>query len=316
MLRSLALSLLLLLSNAAVAQDRTLRILVGFPAGASLDAMTRLVADKMKDSLGHPVVVENRPGAGGRIVMQAIKNGPTDGSVIVMTPLVTVVTAPHIYKDLGYDAFADFAPIAHAADFLFAFAVGPSVPAKSLADYIALAKQDPKYTNYASAAPGSLPHFFSILFADKAGLKLNHVGYRGTALAMTDLFGGQIAAFMGTAGDLAAHHKAGKLRVLVTSGAQRASQLPDVPTFRELKYDIEGAGWYAAYGHAAMPKEAIDRVSKAMSTALRSPDLKQRFDALGIVPTGHPPAELARIHKRDYELWGPVIRASGFKPEN
>ncbi|HYD57759.1 MAG TPA: tripartite tricarboxylate transporter substrate-binding protein, partial [Burkholderiales bacterium] len=128
--------------------------------------------------------------------------------------------------------------------------------------------------------------------------------------------GGQIAAFMGTAGDLAAHHKAGKLRVLVTSGAQRASQLPDVPTFRELKYDIEGAGWYAAYGHAAMPKEAIDRVSKAMSTALRSPDLKQRFDALGIVPTGHPPAELARIHKRDYELWGPVIRASGFKPEN
>ncbi|HYD57691.1 MAG TPA: tripartite tricarboxylate transporter substrate-binding protein, partial [Burkholderiales bacterium] len=270
MLRSLALSLLLLLSNAAVAQDRTLRILVGFPAGASLDAMTRLVADKMKDSLGHPVVVENRPGAGGRIVMQAIKNGPTDGSVIVMTPLVTVVTAPHIYKDLGYDAFADFAPIAHAADFLFAFAVGPSVPAKSLADYIALAKQDPKYTNYASAAPGSLPHFFSILFADKAGLKLNHVGYRGTALAMTDLFGGQIAAFMGTAGDLAAHHKAGKLRVLVTSGAQRASQLPDVPTFRELKYDIEGAGWYAAYGHAAMPKEAIDRVSKAMSAALRS----------------------------------------------
>ncbi len=316
MMRALVLSLLLLSSVHALAQERTLRILVGFPAGASLDSMTRLLADRMKDTLGHPVLVENRPGAGGRIVMQALKAAPADGSVIVMTPLVTVVTAPHVYKDLGYDAFRDFAPIAHTADFLFAFSVGPSVPAKTLAEYIALVKSDPKWGNYSSAAPGSLPHFFSILFADKAGVKMNHVGYKGTAQALTDLFGGQIAAFMGTAGDAGPHHKGGKMRALATSGAKRAEQLPDVPTFRELGYDIEGAGWYAAYGPAAMPKEAIERVSKAMIAAVKSPELKARFDTLGIVPTGHPPAELARIQKRDYELWGPVIRASGFKPEN
>ncbi len=315
MLKSLALSLLLLASSTGFAQERTLRILVGFPAGAGLDTMTRLLADRMKDSLGHPVVVENRPGAGGRIVMQALKNAPADGSVIVMTPLVTVVTAPHLYSNLGYDAFKDFAPIAHTGDFLFAFSVGPDVPAKTLAEYIALVKADPKWGNYASAAPGSLPHFFSILFADKAGLKMNHVGYKGTAQALTDLFGGQIAAFMGTAGDAVAHHKGGKMKVLATSGAKRAEQLPEVPTFRELGFDIEGAGWYASYGPAAMPKEAVERISKAMIAAVKSPELKPRYDALGIVPTGHSPAELARIQKRDYELWGPVIKASGFKPE-
>lgn len=316
MLRALGLSLLLLLSHAALAQERTLRILVGFPAGAGLDTMTRLLAERMKDALGHPVLVENRPGAGGRIVMQALRNAPADGSVIVMTPLVTVVTAPHLYKDLGYDAFRDFTPVAHTGDFLFAFSVGPEVPAKTLAEYVALVKADPKWGNYSSAAPGSLPHFFSLLFADKAGLKMNHIGYKGTAQALTDLFGGQIAAFMGTAGDAQAHHRGGKMRVLATSGAKRAEQLPDVPTFRELGYDIEGAGWYAAYGPAAMPKDAIERISRAMIAAVKSPELKPRFDALGIVPTGHPPAELARIHRRDYELWGPVIRASGFKPEN
>ncbi len=315
MLRSLALSLLILSSATAFAQERTLRILVGFPAGASLDAMTRLVADRMKDTLGHPVIVENRPGAGGRIVMQALKNAPADGATIVMTPLVTIVTAPHIYKDLGYDPFKDFTPIAHSGDFLFAFAVGPNVPAKTLAEYGALVKQDPKWANYSSAAPGSLPHFFSILFADKAGLKMNHIGYKGTAQALTDLVGGQIAAFMGTAGDVANHHKAGKMRALATSGAQRATQLPDVPTFKELGYDIQGAGWYASYGPAGMPKEAVDRISKAMIAAIQSPELKGRFDTLGIVPTGHPPAELARIHRRDYELWGPVIKASGFRPD-
>ncbi len=312
--RIVLLALLALAALPAAAQDRSLRILVGFPAGASLDTMTRLVADKMKDSLGHPVIVENRPGAGGRIVMDALKAGPADGSVIVMTPLVTVVTAPHVYSDLRYDAFRDFVPIAHTADFLFAFSVGNAVPAKTLSDYVALVKADPKWGNYASAAPGSLPHFFSLLFAQKAGVSMNHIGYKGTANALTDLFGGQIASFMGTVGDAVSHHGAGKLRVLATSGAQRAEQLPGVPTFRELGYDIEGAGWYAAYGPAGMPKDAVERYSRAMIAAVKAPDVKARLVTLGLAPTGLPPAELARIHRRDYELWGPVIKASGFKP--
>lgn len=309
-----ALAAALLVPPPAAAQDRTLRILVGFPAGASLDAMTRIVGERMRATLGHAVVVENRPGAGGRLVMDVLKAAPADGSTIVMTPLVTVVTAPHVYADLRYDAFADFAPVAHAANFLFAFAAGPAAPVKTLAEYVALVKQDQKHANYASAAPGSLPHFFALLFADTAGLKLNHIGYKGSAPAMTDLLGGQISAFMGVAADIAPQHRAGKLRVLATSGAQRARELPDVPTFRELGYNLEGGGWYAAYAPAKTPKDALDRVSAAMVEAIRNPENRAKIEALGMDPTGLPAAELARIHKADYDKWGPVIRASGFKP--
>jgi tripartite-type tricarboxylate transporter receptor subunit TctC len=302
-----------LVSGSAVAQQGTIKFLVGFPAGASLDALTRMVADKMQASLGQSVIVENRTGAAGQIAMGALKASPADGTVLVMTPLVTIVTAPHIQK-LPYDPFKDFAPVAHTANFLFAFAMGPATPAKSLQEYIGLVKQDEKYGNYASAATGSLPHFFSLLFAEKAGLKMNHIGYRGTAAAMTDLLGGQIAAFMGTVADVAPQHKAGKVVAVATSGATRSKHLPDIPTFRELGYDIEGGGWYAAYAPAGTPAPVIDRLSKAIIAALNEPDVRQRLDTYGMEPTGLPPAELARIHRRDYEQWGPVIKASGFKP--
>ena len=307
---------LMLFASSVLAQDKTTRILVGFPAGAGLDSMTRLVAEKMRGTLGQPVLVENRPGAGGQIVMDAVKGAPPDGSVLVMTPLVTVVTAPHIYPSLRYDAFRDFAPVAHTANFLFAFALGPTVPATSLKEYVSLVKKDQKYGNYASAAPGSLPHFFSILFADSSGLKMNHIGYKGTAAALTDLLGGQIASFMGTVSDVAAQHKAAKLRVVATSGAQRSRHLPEVPTFKELGYNIEGGGWYAAYAPANTPKATVDKLSVSIIDALKAPDVREKLEALGMEPTGLGPAELARIQKADYEKWGPVIRASGFKPES
>ena len=311
-----ALFLAMLFTLPAAAQDKTLKILVGFPAGAGLDTMTRLVAEKMRGTLGQPVMVENRPGAAGQIAMSAVKAAPADGLTLVMTPLVTVVTAPHVFAKLPYDAFADFTPVAHAADFLFAFTVGSSTPAVSLSDYVTLVKKDRKYGNYASAGTGSLPHFFSLLFASTAGINLNHVGYKGTAPALTDLLGGQLGAFMGTVSDVATQHKAGKLRVLATSGARRARELPQVPTFRELGYAIEGAGWYAAYAPAKTPKATVDRLANAIIEAIKSPDVREKLEALGMEPTGLGPAYLADIHKSDYDKWGPVIKASGFKPEN
>ena len=311
--RIAAAAIALALALPAAAQERSIKLLVGFPAGASLDTMTRLVAEQMRASLGQPVVVENRPGAAGQIAMTAVKNAAPDGLTLVMTPLVTVVTAPHV-QALPYHPFDDFAPVAHAADFLFAFGMGPSTPAKDLKEYLALVKQDAKYANYASAGTGSLPHFFSLLLAEKAGVKLNHIGYKGTAQAMTDLLGGQIAAFMGTVADVGPQHKAGKVRAVATSGAQRSRHLPEVPTFRELGYDIQGAGWYAAYAPAKTPKEVIERLSRAISEGIRAPDVREKLDNFGMEPTGYGPAELARIHRRDYDQWGPVIKASGFKP--
>ena len=300
-------------SLAAQAQQGTIHFLVGFPAGAGLDTMTRLVAEKMQASLGQTVVVENRTGAAGQIAMTALKNSPADGSYLVMTPLVTVVTAPHI-QQLPYDAFKDFAPVAHAANFLFAFVMGPHTPAKSVKEYIALVKQDPKYGNYASAATGSLPHLFSLVFASKAGITMNHIGYRGTAAALTDLLGGQIAAFMGTVSDVSALHKSGKVFAVATSGGTRAKSMIDVPTFKELGYNIEGGGWYAAYAPAGTPPATIDRLSKAIVAALHEPDVREKLEGFGMEPTGLGPEELAKIQRHDYDFWGPIIKVAGFKP--
>jgi tripartite-type tricarboxylate transporter receptor subunit TctC len=311
-MRTLIAILLALASAAAVAQDKTIKFIVGFPAGAGLDAMTRLVADRMRAILGQPVIVENRPGAAGQIAMNALKAAAPDGQTLVMTPLVTVVTAPHVQK-LAYDPFTDFAPVAHAADFLFAFGLGPNVPAKTLAEFIDLVKKQPRHGNYASAGAGSLPHFFSILFAQTAGINMTHIPYKGTAPAMTDLIGGQISSFMGTASDLAAQHRAGKLRIVATSGAARARVVGDAPTFRELGFNIEGAGWYAAFAPAKTPKETVDRLAGAIVAAIKAPDIREKLEALGMEPTGLGPEDLARIHKQDYDKWGPVIKASGFK---
>ena len=298
---------------AAHAQQGTIHFLVGFPAGAGLDTMTRLVAEKMQSSLGQTVVVENRTGAAGQIAMTALKNAPADGSYLVMTPLVTVITAPHIQK-LPYDPFTDFVPVAHAANFQFAFVMGPHTPAKSVKEYIALVKQDPKYGNYASAATGSLPHFFSLVFAKNAGITMNHIGYRGTAAALTDLLGGQIAAFMGTVSDVSALHKSGKVFAVATSGGTRSKDLIDVPTFKELGYNIEGSGWYAAYAPAGTPPATVDRLSKAIIAGLHSPDVREKLESFGMEVTGLGPEELARIQRHDYDFWGPIIKASGFKP--
>ena len=315
-MRTIVLALSLAFSAGLAAQEKTVKFIVGFPAGAGLDTMTRLIADKMRAKLGQPVVVENRPGADGRTAMDVLKASAPDGLTLVMTPLVTVVTAPQVYNNLRYDPFADFAPVAHTASFLFGFGVGNQVPAKNLAEYIAWVKKDAKNGSYGSAGSGSLPHFFSVLFGQTAKIDTVHVGYKGSAPAITDVVGGQLPAFMGTASDLAAQHKSGKLRVIATSGAQRARVMPEVPTFREQGFAIEGGGWYAAYAPAKTPKDAIDRLAAAIIEGVRAPDVREKLEAMGMEPTGLGPAELARIQKADYDKWGPVIKASGFKPEN
>ncbi|HVF63290.1 MAG TPA: tripartite tricarboxylate transporter substrate-binding protein [Casimicrobiaceae bacterium] len=314
-MRAIVLIAGLAIVDVASAQDRTIRLVVGFPAGATADALTRLIAERMRERLGQPVIVENRPGAGGRLAVEHVKGLPADGTAFLLTPFANVVAHPHVYPKLRYDAFKDIDPVAHVANFQLALVVNASVPAKSLKDYVALVRSDPKYGNYASAAAGSLPHFFGVMFARAAGIELTHVPYKGTAPALTDLAGGQISAFSGVESDVLPLARADKARVLATSGAARSRTFPDVPTFREQGFDIEGSAWYAVYAPAGTPKAILDRVGAAVVDAVRSAEVKPKMEALGVDPTGLPAADLARIHKADYERWGPVIRASGFKPE-
>ena len=223
---------------------------------------------------------------------------------------------PHTYARLRYDPFSDFEPLAHLANFQLALGVSAKVPAATVAEYVELVKKDPNAGYYASASAGSIPHFFGVMFARAAGIDMTHVPYKGTAQVLQALAGGEIAAASTLAADIGALARAGKARILATTGGKRSPAFPDVPTFREAGYDIEGTGWYGLFAPAATPSAVVARLSAAALDAMHAATVRSRLESLGVEPTGLGPRELAAIMKRDYEYWGPVIKASGFKAEN
>ena len=292
-----------------------MRIVLGFPAGASSDLLTRLLADHMRGTLNQPVIVENRTGAGGQIANEAVKNAPPDGLTLLMSPVATMSIYPHSYTRLRYDPFKDYEPVSHLANFQLGLGVSATVPATTLAEYVALVRKDPNAGFYASAAAGSIPHFLGVMFARAAGITMTHVPYKGTANVLQALASGEIAAASTPASDIASVVRSGKARLLATSGAQRAAAFPEVPTFKESGYDIEGMGWFALFAPARTPPAIVARFSRSAIDAMQSPALRGRLEQLGLEPTGLGPRELAAIMKADYERWGPAIRASGFKPD-
>ncbi|MCM5678516.1 tripartite tricarboxylate transporter substrate-binding protein [Schlegelella sp. S2-27] len=300
----------------AAAQDHTVRIIVGYPAGATSDALTRVIAEHMSKTLQQTVIVENKAGAGGRIANEQVKIAPADGRTLLMTPVASMSIYPHSYAgQLRYDPFKDFVPVAHLANFQLGLGVQSQVPARTLADYVAWVKKDAQtHGFYASAASGSLPHFFGVMFARTAGLQLTHVPYKGTAPAMQALAAGEVSAVSTVVADIRPLVVAGKARLLAVAGARRDPGFPDVPTFKELGYDLVAEPWYALFAPAGTPPEAVERLARAVAAAVQDPALNQRLVEMGLQPTGYGPARLATIMKADYERWGPPIRASGYKP--
>ena len=304
------------LAVGAHAQGNVIRIVVGYPAGATSDALTRVVADAMSKRLSQPVIVENRTGAGGQLANQAVKAAAPDGMTLMMTPVATMSIFPHSYAgQLKYDPFKDFAPVAHLSDFQIGLGVATNVPTQTLEDYVKWVKADPqKNSFYGSAAPGSLPHFFGVMFAKSAGLQLTHVPYRGTAAAMAAIAGGEIAALSTVAADLRSLVEGGRARLLAVAGEKRSPAFPDVPTFREKGFDLVATPWYALFAPAGTPADVLQRLSKAAVDSVNDPAVKQRLLDMGLEPTGYGPDRLAAIMKADYERWGEPIRESGFKP--
>jgi tripartite-type tricarboxylate transporter receptor subunit TctC len=295
----------------------TLRIVVGYPAGATSDALTRIVAERLAKTLGQTVIVDNKAGAGGRIGNETVKAAAADGNTLLMTPVATMSIFPHSYAgQLRYDAFKDFVPVAHLTNFQLGLAVNAQVPAKTLAEYVAWVKADPtKNGFYASAASGSLPHFFGVMFGKAAGITLTHVPYKGTAPAMQALAAGEVAALSTVVADIKSVVDAGKARILAVAGDKRDPTVPEVPTFREQGYDLVAQPWYALFAPAGTPPAAIERLSKAAIAAVQDPATHKRLVEMNLEPTGYGPERLGQIMKDDYERWGPIIRASGFKPE-
>src|SRR5581483_5741463 len=292
--RRAALAGAVMIASTARAEE-PLKLVLGFPPGASSDTLTRLVADKMRVSLGRTVVVENKPGAVGIVANLAVKAAPPDGNTLLMTPLAPMVAFPHSYAKLDYDPFKDYVPVAELCAFYLALGVGSAVPARTLAEYAALVKTGGTYANFASAAAGSLPHFFGLMFAKAAGVPLTHVPYKGIANVMQALLSGEIPAAVLTVADCGTLQQSGKGRMVAVSSPQRIAQYPDVPTFKESGYAIEGSAWYGLFAPAGTPQAIVDKLAAAAIDAVRQPDVRQKLEPLGLDVTGLGPAEMAKI---------------------
>jgi tripartite-type tricarboxylate transporter receptor subunit TctC len=319
-LRLLALACSAALAGAALpalAQvDKPVKLLVGFAPGGSADIAARLIADRMKDELKQPVVVENRPGAGGRIVAEAVKNAPADGSVLMLTPIVVPVLAPMVFTKLSYDPIVDFAPVALVGNFQFALSVNATHPAKNMKELVAWYKANPAKANFGSPAPGSLPHFFGVMISNSAGLDLVHVPYNGGGPMMNALMGDQLTAAIDTLAEQVELHRTGRVRILASTGVTRSPLLPEVPTFAESGLsDVEGTAWFAVFAPARTPEATVRQLNAAINKALAVPELRERFTKLGLEPTGGTPADLAARMAQDTARWAPIVKASGFRAD-
>ncbi len=302
-------------SATCFATKQALKIVVPFQAGASSDAVARLVAEQLQKSLGRPVIVENKVGASGRIGALAVKNAQPDGSTLLFAGSSQLTLQPHLYPDLGYDPAADFVPISQVISFDQALAIGSHVPAQSVKELVVWLKANPDKATYGSPGAGTFPHFAGMELGRLSDLDFRHIAYRGTPAALPDLLSGRIAAFMSSPAELIELHKSGSIHILATTGASRSTILPDIPTLRESGIDVVVPGWFAFYAPARTPAEIVEHLQNEIMAIVRLPDVRARILAIGFEPTGTTSAELRKIQLSEFERWGPSVRASGYKPE-
>jgi tripartite-type tricarboxylate transporter receptor subunit TctC len=293
----------------------TARILVGFPPGGAPDLMARRLAEQLTGKLARSVIVDNRPGAGGRIAVDVARQSPADGATLLLNPAGVLTINPHSYRKLNYDPFKDFAPVSLAGQIDFGFGVGPGVPAdvRTLADFAAWARANPGKVTFGSPAAGAPPHFVGDALSRSLGLGMVHAAYRGGTPALNDLMGGQISALVLTLGDMVQHARAGKLRLLASTGAERSRFTPDVPTFAEQKVPgLEMRDWFGVYIAGAPSAEVMGRVVPVVRAALASPAYVQALASGSLEAASSTPQELDRLARTDLERWGPIVKASGF----
>jgi tripartite-type tricarboxylate transporter receptor subunit TctC len=306
------------LPRAARAQGlETAKIIVGFPPGGTTDIMARKVADKLRGSYARAVIVENRPGAGGQLGVVALKDAPADGSAMLLTPSSMLSIYPYTYRKLQY-ALEDVAPVSLAMYTHHVLSVGPAVPegVQTLKDFFTWAKANPDKAAYGSPGAGSMPHLIGVLVAKASGADLRHVAYRGSAPGIQDMLGGQIASFLGPAGDVIGHSKAGKVRVLAVSGAERNAFLPGVPTLREQGMKFAVREWYAFFIPARAGGEAAQRASAALRAVLADAEVVDFAKQFGLEAQGSTPPQLAALLKTDATEWGGLVKETGFTADS
>ncbi|WP_420997841.1 Bug family tripartite tricarboxylate transporter substrate binding protein [Cupriavidus sp. 30B13] len=293
--------------------SRPVRLVVPYPAGGATDVLARAIAESLGKTWGKPIVVENRPGASGMIGADAVAKAEPDGHTALLT-ITTLVQAPSLYARAPFDPVRDFAPVSQLGTTSLVLAVHNSVPAATLAEFIALVKSRPRQFNYGSFGTGSSGHLYGEIFNDAAGLDMTHVSYKGEAPELNDLLGAQVPAAIISVMGARPHVASGRLRALAVTGPARAPQLADVPTFRECGVaGMDSMGWFGLLLPAAAPRPVVEKFSADVNRALAAPAVRGRMNDMGVVLSGSTPDAFADTMRSDYARWGKVIRTRNIR---
>lgn len=318
LIAALAFALLSLsLSLPAQAQDKPpIRLVIGVPAGGSIDLIARLIADKLKESLNDQVIVDIRAGAGGRLAVAETKKSAPDGRTIYVGASNTFTVLPNVYGErLGYDPVKDFTPVARLVRFDLGLAVGPAVPATNIKDALAWAKANPAKATFGTPGPGTTSHFVGVMISQATGIPLSHVPYKGGTPAITDLMGGHVSFVVNSFADMFEHHAAGKIRIVADVGPKRSPLDMNVPTLKESGINVAADVAIDTYAPAGVPADQVSRLNAALVKAINAPDVQQRMRTYGLFPAPSSPQDLAAFQAAEVKMWAEPIKASGFKGE-
>ena len=304
-----------LVSAAAQDDKAPIRLLVGLAAGGSNDVAARILADKLKDLLGRPVIVENRLGAGQRLALGELRRSPPDGRTLILATNSPFTIYPHIYTKLDYDRVKDFTPVAGVTRFDIGFATGPFTGTTDLRQWIAWAKSNPSQTSYGTPGAGTLPHFLGVAFAQAIGLNMPMIPYKGGAVALTDLVGGHLPLLIDGLSDMIEMNRSGKIHVLAVAGDVRSPLLPDVPTLKERGIDITSVITVGVFGPAGMPADVVRDLNAAITKAVKSPEVIERFSHNGLIAAPAQPQELAATLAAESKRLDVLVKASGYVAE-
>lgn len=297
---------------------RPFTVLVGFPAGGSVDVTARLMAEELRIALGATVIVENVTGAGGRLAIERAKASAPDGKTILIAPAPTMTLYPLIYNKLNYDSVKDFDPVALVASLDYMLVVSTKVVPdniKTISDLVGWYKANPANRVYGHGAVGSPLHFIGAMLAKHADLDLTHVPYRGATLMVQDLLAGQIGVAVTSIADSLPHLKTGALRALGVSGSKRSKFVPDVPTFLEQGADIVVEDWFGAFVRSGTPKEIVERLNALIVAGVSKPAVRERLSDLAFGSQALSQPEFSKVFRSDIAKWTPVVKATGFRIE-
>jgi tripartite-type tricarboxylate transporter receptor subunit TctC len=304
------------LAGAQAYPTKPIKLVVPFAPGGVTDNSARVIADALGQRLGQPVIVENRPGASGNIGTTQVAQSPPDGYTLVLGFDGTMVINPHVFAKMSFDTVKDFAPVTKLGDAALLLVAHPSVPAKNMREFLALAKAKPQPWPYGTSGTGGTPHLAGELLKLRTGIDFVHVPYKGGGQAITDVLGGQIPLVFTAIATAQQHVKAGKLTPLGVPGARRSPALPEVPTFIESGLPgFEAVSWVGVFAPAGTPKSIVDKLQREIAAVLKTDAVKERYAALGIEPVGNTPEEFARQVQEDLARWGEVVKKAHIQVE-